>query len=622
MRGLRFSQWSILAKILFISCLSISVLLMIVFLYFIPNIQTRIVDEKRIGMQQVVEVAYGIVHFFHQEFTQGVLEEEQAKKLAIEALRRIRYREKEYFWINDTRPVMVMHPNFPELEGKSLNDYADPHGKRLFMAFVDVVNLKGQGFVEYHWPKPGGKEPMPKMSFVKGFTPWGWVIGSGIYMDDVATEIREMRLISMSGVTLFAVLTLLLALLVGRGITHRLSKVIVGLKEIASGHGNVDIRKRISITSIDEIGVLSNEFNELMESIARLNHFKKVIEEDDSLEDVYTRLWETFHLSLDLTQCLIYEVDVMNHTMRVVYPPDVEESLLPCNAEILVNCELCKAKKSGHEVGSMDFPRICRQFLLFDSHDHVCLPMSIGGSTVGLVQFVMKKADMHVDRQNQIDGMFKVEQYLKESLPVIESKRLLQTLRESALRDPLTGLHNRRFLQECIDGVCFGAVRRHKSLGVMMCDLDHFKQVNDTHGHGAGDAVLKALAKVIRETVRAADLVIRFGGEEFLVVLVDIDPGETERLAEKVLRNVAACEFRISNGRILRKTISIGYGEFPGDAEQFWTVLKSADVALYHSKTTGRNRATRADAEMLLAAEQSGKPGEKSESAEHQAARP
>ncbi|MBF0270787.1 MAG: diguanylate cyclase [Magnetococcales bacterium] len=610
MHGLRFSQWSILAKILFISCLSVLMLLSIVFFYFIPNIQSRIIDEKKAGIQHVVEVVHGVVSFFHQEYKKGVLEEEQAKKLARETLRQLRYREKEYFWINDTQPAMVMHPNFPELEGKSLADYADPHGKRLFKEFVEVVTLKGQGFVEYHWPRPGGKEPLPKMSFVKGFSPWGWVIGSGVYMDDVVTEIRELRVVSISGATVFAVLTLLLAWLVGRGITHRLSKVIVGLKEIASGNGNVDLHKRISITSIDEIGVLSNEFNGLMESIARLNHFKKVIEEDDTLEDVYTRLWETFHGALNLTHCLIYEVDVMNHTLKVVYPEDAEDQLLPCNPEILVNCELCKAKKTGHEVSSMDFPRICRHFLLYQTHEHACLPMSIGGGTVGLVQFIMEKVETHAERQSRIDGIFKAGQYLKESLPVIESKRLLQTLRESALRDPLTGLHNRRFLQECIDGICFGAVRRHKSLGVLMCDMDHFKQVNDTYGHGAGDAVLKTLAKLLRDHVRAADLVIRFGGEEFLIVLVDIDSGETGQIAEKLLSSVAGCEFRISNGRILHKTISIGYGEFPGDSDQFWNVLKSADVALYHSKTSGRNRASRVDSRMLLAADPVGQSEE------------
>ncbi|MBF0426995.1 MAG: diguanylate cyclase [Magnetococcales bacterium] len=593
MRWLRFSHWNILAKILFISLLSVSALLAAAFLYFIPSIQERIVQEKKADVQHLVEVAHSLISFYHSEAKKGHIEEDRAKAMAIAAVKQLRYREKEYFWINDMKPAMVMHPNFPELEGKTLDEYTDPNGKHLFLEFVNVVTCKGQGFVDYAWPKPGEKNPTPKVSFVKGFAPWEWIIGSGIYMDDVRADIHELRVFSMGGVVLFALFTLALALLVGRGITLRLGRVIQGLKEIASGQGNVDLHKRIAITSIDEIGALSHEFNGLMESIARLTHFKKVIEEDDSLEDVYARLGETFKETLSLDHCLIFEADVMNHTMRAVYPPGVVESDMLCDGEVLANCELCKAKKTGHGIASIDFPRVCRQFLNYETQDHVCLPMSIGGGTVGVVQFALPREEDPEKRRARSENLTKAEQYIKEALPVIESKRLMETLRESALRDPLTGLHNRRFLQECIDNICFGVQRRNKSLGILMCDMDHFKKVNDSLGHGAGDALLKLVAELIRDNVRAADLVIRFGGEEFLVVLVDIDPGESVPIAEKVLRSVEAYEFRITRGPPLRKTISIGVSEFPGDAEQFWNTVKCADAALYYSKASGRNRVTR-----------------------------
>ncbi|MBF0155498.1 MAG: diguanylate cyclase [Magnetococcales bacterium] len=599
MRWMRFSQWTILPKILFISFLSVSVMLAVAFFYFIPNIQEKIILEKKAGIRHVVEVVYGVANFFYGEARKGTLEEEKAKQMAIAAIKQIRYREKEYFWINDNRPYMVMHPNFPELDGQPLADYADPTGKKLFIEFVKVTTNKGQGYVDYHWPKPGEKEPVPKISFVKAFVPWGWVIGSGIYLDDVRAEIKELRIISVGGALLFAVVTLLLAYIVGRGITRRLSKVISGLKDIASGQGNVDLHKRISITSIDEIGTLSSEFNALMESIASLTHFKKVIEEDDTLEDVYARLWETFNAIQELSECVIYEVDVIEHTMRVVYPPKLKGDKTPCDPEVMHNCDLCKANKTGHGVASIDFPRICRQFLTSETHDHVCLPMSIGGGTVGVVQFVMPREEDAEIRRIRSDNLYKAEQYIKEALPVIEAKRLMQTLRESALRDPLTGLHNRRFLQECADNVCFGARRRGKNVGLLMCDLDYFKQVNDTFGHNAGDTLLKLLARLIRDNVRAADLVIRFGGEEFLVLLVDIDPEEAERIAEKVLHSVSAHEFSINNGPAIRKTISIGVGVFPKDSENFWDVLKFADMALYQSKSTGRNRSTRFTPKMI-----------------------
>jgi two-component system cell cycle response regulator len=118
----------------------------------------------------------------------------------------------------------------------------------------------------------------------------------------------------------------------------------------------------------------------------------------------------------------------------------------------------------------------------------------VGGNTVGIVQFVFDSTrDYGILKQNKMD-MFRAEQYIKEALPVIETKLLMNTLRESALRDQMTGLHNRRYLQEYTEPLVAGAVRRGKNIGLIMCDLDYFKQVNDTYGHNVGDTVLKETA--------------------------------------------------------------------------------------------------------------------------------
>lgn len=130
-----------------------------------------------------------------------------------------------------------------------------------------------------------------------------------------------------------------------------------------------------------------------------------------------------------------------------------------------------------------------------------------------------------------------------------------------------------------------------------MGDLDFFKQVNDIHGHNAGDVVLKETAQILKKSVRAADLVIRFGGEEFLIVLVDAAKGESLTVAEKIRREVEENSFRVKEGTI-KKTISLGISEFPLDAESFWQCIKFADVALYEAKNNGRNKSLRFTAEM------------------------
>jgi methyl-accepting chemotaxis protein len=120
--------------------------------------------------------------------------EEKLKANASSQIASLRYgpENKDYFWINDTRPFMIMHPYKPELNGTDLKEYRDPKGKALFVEFVKACKEKGEGFVDYLWPKYGAKDPQPKLSFVRLFAPWNWVIGTGLYIDDVeALQIKR-----------------------------------------------------------------------------------------------------------------------------------------------------------------------------------------------------------------------------------------------------------------------------------------------------------------------------------------------------------------------------------------------------------------------------------------------
>jgi diguanylate cyclase (GGDEF)-like protein len=187
--------------------------------------------------------------------------------------------------------------------------------------------------------------------------------------------------------------------------------------------------------------------------------------------------------------------------------------------------------------------------------------------------------------------------FIREMAPVLEAKRLTETLRESALQDAMTGLHNRRFLEEYVETLVATTKRHQTSLAILLLDLDYFKMVNDTHGHDAGDAVLKAIAELLKQNVRASDLVIRFGGEEFLILLPDTHGEAAVKVAEKIRSTVEQHKFRIAGGE-LKKTISVGVALFPEDSETFWQTLKYADVALYRAKDEGRNRVLRFAPEM------------------------
>lgn len=404
----------------------------------------------------------------------------------------------------------------------------------------------------------------------------------------------SIQIATTAGGGVLAIATLLLAIFtfwISRSIAQPVTCMTEQINLLS--RGEMDFSKKISISSKDEIGVLSSAFNGLMESIHSMKSFKKVIEEDDNLDEVYARLGKVFVGEIGLgDNYMIYEVSNSQNRMKAVQPLTLSEDLA-CSPEILDNCNLCKAKKTGRIVSSFDYPETCHKFDVQCGMEHVCMPMMVGGSTGGVVQFLIDRQDYDADNSLVEQKLFKARQYINESVSVIEAKRLMGSLRDTALIDPLTGLHNRRFLQEYTEKLVAGVRRRGKNVGLIMCDLDYFKQVNDVHGHIAGDTVLKETSLIIRASVRDSDIVIRFGGEEFLVVLLDIENNETELLAERIRANVEKSQFKIPQGNIITKTISLGVSEYPTDTDGFWQAIKFADVALYKAKDAGRNKIIR-----------------------------
>lgn len=169
--------------------LVISLAFLVPLISLIVWLQSTLVDDamtaREKATRQHVEVAHGVLTSAHALETSGKLTRDEAQRLARDTVAALRYDGKEYFWINDMHPRVVMHPIKPELDGQDVSATKDPNGLALFAAFVDQVRREGQGFVAYQWPRPGAVEPVDKLSYVKGFAPWGWVIGSGIYIDDL-----------------------------------------------------------------------------------------------------------------------------------------------------------------------------------------------------------------------------------------------------------------------------------------------------------------------------------------------------------------------------------------------------------------------------------------------------
>jgi two-component system, cell cycle response regulator len=180
----------------------------------------------------------------------------------------------------------------------------------------------------------------------------------------------------------------------------------------------------------------------------------------------------------------------------------------------------------------------------------------------------------------------------------VKRKRYTEKLRdnvqlsiEAAITDALTGLHNRRYMESHLGTLVEQAVSRAKPISVLVLDIDFFKSINDTHGHAAGDDVLKEFSQRLRKAVRGIDLACRYGGEEFVVVMPDTDIGVATVVAERLRRRIASEPFAINqNSRTVQATISVGIAAMQSCEDKASDIVKRADQALYRAKRDGRNR--------------------------------
>ena len=241
----------------------------------INSARTAMLDEKSLATKHVVETAHGIVAGFHQKSVAGAISEADAKTQAAAALKALRYEGQEYFWINDMQPRMVMHPMKPELDGKDLADSKDPAGKRLFVAFVEEVRRNQAGYVNYLWPKPGLSEPIAKVSYVKGFAPWNWVIGSGIYLDDVETAFWA----SARQLGLVVVGVLLLLGIAGWAIARSIVRPLRSAVEVANAIADGRFDSSIAAGSNNEIGRLLTALDRMQSQLrARIESDRVTLE--------------------------------------------------------------------------------------------------------------------------------------------------------------------------------------------------------------------------------------------------------------------------------------------------------------------------------------------------------
>jgi diguanylate cyclase (GGDEF)-like protein len=247
----------------------------------------------------------------------------------------------------------------------------------------------------------------------------------------------------------------------------------------------------------------------------------------------------------------------------------------------------CWAMRRGqlHEVIDPKNDLLCQHFVHAPETGTLCLPLMVQGETLGLLSLVGNLGGEHSISQRQL--IVTVAEAIKLSLSNI---KLRVELREQAICDPLTGLYNRRYMEESLSRELFRSQRQKTELCIAIIDIDHFKQVNDSFGHGAGDLVLREVGRILEEHLRNTDITCRYGGDEFLLVLPDSSSDDTYQRLEQIRLLIKEQAIRYGEKLLNPITVSIGIAAAAEHSFIARELIRAADEALYTAKQIGNDQ--------------------------------
>lgn len=334
-------------------------------------------------------------------------------------------------------------------------------------------------------------------------------------------------------------------------------------------------------------GLLFNKLSQQHSQTRELKNFKNftdVLHRATSEIEVYETLYNyirNMHLVSQIT--LFYRND--RSSTDFLWQRITNERMPLCTMEPR-NCPLIKYGRECNVRNIATDITCAYQLTEHKSGSYICLPITIGNQTLGILQLYSKTRYF-------FDEIIisKVKSYIEVAKPIISSKRAMQQLNKKAYTDKLTKLYNRNFLETYLENQIEATNLSKDNLSVIMMDIDHFKNVNDKYGHTAGDSVLVVFAQVILRCIRKTDLVARYGGEEFIAILPATDTKTAVGIAERIRETIAIEPMPKLNDTVVPPiTCSLGVATYPIHADTKNNIIKVADIALYKAKQGGRNR--------------------------------
>ncbi|WP_141051989.1 GGDEF domain-containing protein [Aliarcobacter cryaerophilus] len=331
---------------------------------------------------------------------------------------------------------------------------------------------------------------------------------------------------------------------------------------------------------------------EIIEDISEIYHYKKTIENDLTIDDIYHRLILVLKDKLEINCFVIFETDLLKDERKTIFASN--DAIACCDLKQNIK-EACRAERINSIVSSENFPEICRVAKCKVDENYICIPFYVNEQKNIVIHIISKSQDELNNLKYKI-GIIK--KYLEETKPILESKILMEALRQKNLTDSLTGLYNRKYLDEIVEKQLNLDMKNGVVYAIMFLDIDYFKMVNDTYGHDVGDDILRKLAITMKKSISSNETLIRYGGEEFLILMKNATQESAKELANKINADFSKIIFNYG-GDSFSKTVSIGYSFFPTDTDQFWKCIKYADISLYEAKSTGRNKVIKFSKDIL-----------------------
>ena len=460
----------------------------------------------------------------------------QIQAIIREAIRPIRFNDgRGYFFIRDTQGPFVLYPPNPKIEGPQVKLSPHQHRQELFEKINTLILTKGEGFIDYLWPKPGGGEHelYEKMTFVKYFKPFGWSLGTGEYLVNFEFLLQQSIIDTLN-----------------RIIPSDTAPEYIFIYKLHNMNGGDEFATMlVNPNRPDLIGQkISDNYLDIKGKMFR----KEMLQGIRDTGDAYVSYWYKKPGYEDPGSKLSY----------FKYYPEWDWIVAKGISLDDMNKRIAKFQESLNQ----ETNKTIRNFIYF------IVVLSIGFLIIG---FIFSKGIQRI-----FLGYKSIQEAQQHELECVNVELKIQSI-----TDPLTSLFDKGYFNDHLE-IEIARSRRHGSvLSLVIFDIDKFKQVNDNYGHLAGDDVLKALARLCQKNIRASDILARWGGEEFVILSPESDSKRTIVFAEKLRRLIEEYSFSIPS----QVTCSFGVTEYK-EGDSVDSFINRADRALYKAKQEGRNK--------------------------------